>query len=171
MTRFEFGILGSYNRYKKSPFETYYMGGDGMSGYTTGYATETIGLRGYENGSISNNGYSYSRMTLELRYPLMLQPSTSIYALAFLEGGNAWYSIRDFNPLDMKRSAGFGVRIQLPWWACWALTGPTASRNTPARKKSAAASSTLSSDRSSDPTPGPMTQKIHRDHTFCQTNF
>lgn len=114
MTRFEFGILGSYNRYKKSPFETYYMGGDGMSGYTTGYATETIGLRGYENGSISNNGYSYSRMTLELRYPLMLQPSTSIYALAFLEGGNAWYSIRDFNPLDMKRSAGFGVRIQLP---------------------------------------------------------
>lgn len=114
MTRFEFGILGSYNRYKKSPFETYYVGGDGMSGYTTGYATETIGLRGYDNGSIANNGYSYSRMTLELRYPLMLETSTSIYALAFLEGGNAWYSIRDFNPLDMKRSAGFGVRIQLP---------------------------------------------------------
>lgn len=114
MSRVEFGILGSYNKNKKSPFETYYVGGDGMSGYSTGYATETIGLRGYDNGSIGNNAYSYSRMTLELRYPLMLQPSTSIYALAFVEGGNAWYNIKDFNPLNMKRSAGVGVRIMLP---------------------------------------------------------
>lgn len=120
MTRFEMGILGAYNRHKKSPFETYYVGGDGMSGYSTGYATETIGLRGYENGSLSGNNsyygdaYAYSRMTLELRYPLMLETSTSIFALAFIEGGNAWTDVKKFNPLNMKRSAGVGVRILLP---------------------------------------------------------
>lgn len=118
MTRVEFGILGSYNQYKKSPFETYYVGGDGMSGYSTGYATETIGLRGYDNGSLAGNStsdaYAYSRMTLELRYPLMLETSTSIFALAFIEGGNAWTNVKDFNPFDMKRSAGVGVRILLP---------------------------------------------------------
>ncbi len=118
MTRAEFGILGSYSRDKMSPFETYYVGGDGMSGYSTGYATETIGLRGYDNGSLAgNNGgnaYAYSRMTLELRYPLMLETSTSMYALAFVEGGNAWTDVSKFNPFDMKRSAGFGVRILLP---------------------------------------------------------
>lgn len=120
MTRFEMGILGAYNRHKKSPFETYYVGGDGMSGYSTGYATETIGLRGYENGSLSGNNsyygdaYAYSRMTLELRYPLMLETSTSIFALAFVEGGNAWTDVKKFNPLNMKRSAGVGVRILLP---------------------------------------------------------
>ena len=118
MTRVEFGILGSYSRYKKSPFEAFYVGGDGTSGYSSGYATETIGLRGYDNGSLagsySSNAYAYSRMTLELRYPVMMQTSTSIYALAFLEGGNAWTNIKDFNPFDMKRSAGVGVRILLP---------------------------------------------------------
>lgn len=118
MARAEFGLLGHYNKYNRSPFETYYVGGDGMSGYSTGYATETIGLRGYENGSLagnySNNAYAYSRMTLELRYPLMLETSTSIYALAFLEGGNAWNDVKDFNPFDLKRSAGVGVRILLP---------------------------------------------------------
>ena len=118
MTRAEFGILGAYNRYNKSPFETYYVGGDGMSGYSSGYATETIGLRGYDNGSLAGNNslnaYAYSRMTLELRYPLMLEASTSMYALAFVEGGNAWANVNKFNPFDMKRSAGFGVRILLP---------------------------------------------------------
>lgn len=118
MTRVECGILGAYNRYKKSPFETYYVGGDGMSGYSTGYATETIGLRGYDNGSLAGNngqnGYAYSRMTLELRYPLMLEASTSLYALAFVEGGNAWSDVNKFNPFNMKRSAGIGVRILLP---------------------------------------------------------
>ena len=117
MTRVEFGLLGSYNKNKKSPFETFYMGGDGTSGYSSSYATETIGLRGYENGSLTpygSEGYAYSRLALELRYPLMLQPSTSIYALAFVEGGNAWTSVKKFNPFDMKRSAGFGVRVFLP---------------------------------------------------------
>lgn len=118
MTRVEFGLLGAYNKHKKSPFETFYVGGDGMSGYSSGYATETIGLRGYENGGLagaySNPAYAYSRLTLEVRYPLMLETSTSMYALAFLEGGNAWDEVRKFNPFDMKRSAGLGVRIQLP---------------------------------------------------------
>lgn len=116
MTRVEIGLLGSYNRYKKSPFETYYMGGDGMSGYSTGYAEETIGLRGYENGSLTPygyEGYAYDRMTLELRYPFLLG-NTTIYGLTFLEAGNAWNDTKKFNPFDMKRSAGLGVRLFLP---------------------------------------------------------
>ena len=130
MTRVELGILGSYNKDKRSPFETFYVGGDGMSGYSTSYAEETIGLRGYENGSISlsanalsgsrtpgryssYDAYAYDRFTLELRYPFMLG-NTTIYGLGFLEGGNAWANVKDFNPFDMKRSAGLGVRIYLP---------------------------------------------------------
>ena len=116
MSRIEFGLLGSYNSYKKSPFETYYMGGDGMSGYSTGYAEETIGLRGYENGSLTPygaEGYAYTRMALELRYPFMLG-NTTIYGLGFVEGGNAWTDTHKFNPLQIKRSAGLGVRIFLP---------------------------------------------------------
>ncbi|MCR5679547.1 MAG: outer membrane protein assembly factor BamA [Prevotella sp.] len=130
MTRVEMGVLGSYNKNKKSPFETFYVGGDGMSGYSTSYAEETIGLRGYDNGSISlsanalsgsrtpgryssYDAYAYDRFTLELRYPFMLG-NTTIYGLTFLEGGNAWANLKDFNPFDMKRSAGIGVRIFLP---------------------------------------------------------
>ena len=129
MTRVEMGILGSYNRNKVSPFETFYVGGDGMSGYSYGYAEETIGLRGYENGSLSYssayesmmqgktlnsyNAYAYDRFTLELRYPFMLG-NTTIYGLGFLEGGNAWADVKNFNPFKMKRSAGLGVRIFLP---------------------------------------------------------
>ena len=129
MTRIEMGLLGSYNVNKRSPFETFYVGGDGMSGYSYGYSEETIGLRGYENGSISYssayeemmngrsissyNSYAYDRFTLELRYPVMLG-NTTIYGLGFLEGGNAWARARDFNPFKMKRSAGLGVRIYLP---------------------------------------------------------
>ena len=116
MSRVEFGLLGAYNSHKKSPFETYYMGGDGMSGYSTGYAEETIGLRGYENGSLTPygaEGYAYTRMALELRYPFMLG-NTTIYGLGFAEAGNAWTDTRKFNPLQLKRSAGLGVRIFLP---------------------------------------------------------
>ena len=129
MTRVEMGLLGSYNQNKRSPFETFYVGGDGMSGYSYGYSEETIGLRGYENGSISYssayeemmngrsissyNSYAYDRFTLELRYPFMLG-NTTIYGLGFLEGGNAWARAKDFNPFKMKRSAGLGVRIFLP---------------------------------------------------------
>ena len=116
MTRTEVGLLGHYNSNKRSPFETFYVGGDGMSGYSTSYATETIGLRGYDNGALSPSGYesyAYTRFALELRYPLILT-ATSLYALAFLEGGNAWTSINKFNPFDLKRSAGVGVRLWLP---------------------------------------------------------
>lgn len=116
MTRVELGLLGSYNKDKKSPFETYYMGGDGMSGYSTGYAEETIGLRGYENGSLTPygyEGYAYDRLSLEIRYPFLLG-NTTIYGLGFAEAGNAWNDVKKFNPFDMKRSAGLGVRIFLP---------------------------------------------------------
>ena len=116
MTRIELGILGCYNKNKKSPFETFYMGGDGMSGYSTSYAEETIGLRGYENGSLTPygmEGYAYDRMSLELRYPFMLG-NTTIYGLAFAEAGNAWHEVKEFNPFEMKKSAGVGVRIFLP---------------------------------------------------------
>ena len=96
------------------------MGGDGMSGYSSTYATETIGLRGYENGSIAGNGvynsygYAYSRLAMELRYPFLLEPSSTIYGLVFAEAGNAWRDLKSFNPFDLKRSAGVGVRIFLP---------------------------------------------------------
>ena len=116
MARVDFGLLGHYNKYKKSPFGTFEVGGDGMTGYST-YGTETIALRGYENGSLSSygrEGYAYARLGIELRYPLMLETSTSIYALTFLEAGNAWQEVSDFNPFDLKRSAGVGVRIFLP---------------------------------------------------------
>ena len=117
MTRAEFGLLGHYNQYKKSPFETFYVGGDGMSGYSYNYYTDMIALRGYENGALTPygyEGYAYSRFSMELRYPLMFENSTQIYVLAFAEGGNAWTDIKKFNPFDMKRSAGVGVRINLP---------------------------------------------------------
>ena len=117
MTRTEFGLLGHYNKHKKSPFETFYVGGDGMTGYSTNYASETIALRGYDNGSLTpygREGYAYIRLGAELRYPLMLENSTSIYALGFIEGGNAWNDVSHFNPFSLKRSAGVGVRIFLP---------------------------------------------------------
>ena len=117
VTRVELGLLGSYNRNKKSPFETFYMGGDGISGYSSGYAEETIGLRGYENGALTPSyevqGYAYDRFSLELRYPFLLG-NTTIYGLGFVEAGNAWSETSKFNPFDMKRSAGLGVRIFLP---------------------------------------------------------
>ena len=116
-TRVEFGILGHYNKNMRSPFETFYVGGDGTSGYSTSYATETIGMRGYDNGSLTPRGeagYAYDRFSVELRYPFILSPSTNIFGLVFAEAGNAWSNIKDFNPLDMKRSVGAGVRIYLP---------------------------------------------------------
>lgn len=120
MSRVEYGFLGHYNKNKRSPFETFYMGGDGMSGYSTMNSNETIGLRGYENGSLAgNNGYNsyayaYSRLAMELRYPFLLEPTSTIYGLAFVEAGNAWQNLKDFNPFNLKRSAGVGVRIFLP---------------------------------------------------------
>ena len=117
MTRADIGLLGSYNRYLKSPFETFYVGGDGMSGSYT-YAQETIALRGYDNGQLTpyyeGGGRAYTRFGVELHFPFLLQPTTTIYGLTFLEGGNAWSDVKKFQPFDIKRSAGVGVRIFLP---------------------------------------------------------
>ena len=126
MARAQFGYLGYYNRkWGYSPFEGFRVGGDGMSGYDT-YGSEIISLRGYENYSLtpladsdysSGNYYAgnvYDKFTVELRYPLILQPQSTIYALLFLEGGNAWADIRKFNPFQIRRSAGVGVRVFLP---------------------------------------------------------
>lgn len=121
MTRAQFGYLGYYNKnLGYSPFEGYQVGGDGMSGYDT-YGSEIIALRGYSNYSLTpvNEegvyvGHVYDKFTLELRYPVILQPQSTIYVLAFLEGGNCWEDIREFNPFQIKRSAGVGVRIMLP---------------------------------------------------------
>ncbi|MBD5204485.1 MAG: outer membrane protein assembly factor BamA [Bacteroidales bacterium] len=115
MTRADFALLGSYNKYFKTPFETFYFGGDGMSGSYT-YATETVAMRGYDNGQFTPNGYegyAYGRFGMELHFPFMLQPTTTIYALAFAEAGNCWTSVKDFSPFNLKRSAGVGVRVYL----------------------------------------------------------
>ena len=113
-TRVEFGVLGHYNKNKMTPFETFDVGGDGMSGYTSSFATENIALRGYENNSIATQARAYTRLGLELRYPFILEPNSTIYGVAFLEAGNAWYNVKDLNPFDLKRSAGVGARIFLP---------------------------------------------------------
>ena len=115
MTRADFGLLGSWNKHIKTPFETFYFGGDGMTGSNT-YATETIAMRGYENGQFTPNGYegyAYGKFTFELHFPFLLQPSTTIYAIAFAEAGNCWTSVSDFSPFNLKRSAGVGARVYL----------------------------------------------------------
>jgi len=123
-TGFQYGYLGYYDKYKRSPFEGFEMGGDGMSGYSL-YGREYVGLRGYENGSLTNAGSNfissnsrdasvYSKLTMELRYPLSLQQSATIYLLTFFEAGNSWAKIQDFEPFNLYRSAGVGIRILLP---------------------------------------------------------
>ncbi len=126
--RVEGGFLGYFNKNLRSPYEKYTLGGDGMAGYSY-YGSETIGLRGYENNTLTprtrvlnqdgsysymNDGNMYTKMTMELRYPLTLQPSATVYGLIFAEAGNAWSEFRDYNPFELKRSAGVGLRIFLP---------------------------------------------------------
>lgn len=113
MTRFDLGYLGHYNYYRQSPFGQFYVGGDGTTGYNSYYTNETVALRGYENGSLGTANI-YQRVGMELRYPLLMETSTNIYALAFLEGGNVWKESKKWEPLNFKRSAGFGLRIFLP---------------------------------------------------------
>ena len=115
-THAEFGFLGAYNPDRGNiPFERYFLGGDGLQQYAMD-GRETIALRGYENQSLSSRDGStvYNKFSLELRYPITLKPSASIYALSFLEAGNGYDNFRDFNPFNSKRSAGFGVRIFMP---------------------------------------------------------
>jgi outer membrane protein insertion porin family len=121
-TRFAFGYLGYYNKaIGPSPFENFYLGGDGMTGYSF-YGREVISLRGYTNGSLtpvdpvrrSPSGNVYSKITFELRYPISLNPQATIFGLVFLETGRAWYQLKEYNPFKMNRSAGIGLRANLP---------------------------------------------------------
>lgn len=116
-TAFEMGFLGYYDENRQSPFEGFIVGGSGMSGYNI-YGTDYIAMRGYKDYSLSagrNNGSNmYSKFTSELRFPITLKPSATIYALAFLEAGNAGISFKNYVPFKLHRSAGVGVRIFLP---------------------------------------------------------
>jgi len=117
-THSAFGFLMDYNsEVGLPPFERFFVGGDGLMGFNMD-GREVIGLRGYANNSLSQHliagGSIYSKYTLELRYPLSLNPSSTIYATGFAEAGNAWGSFSDFNPFEVKRSLGFGIRIFMP---------------------------------------------------------
>ncbi len=120
-TRVAFGYLGHYNNsIGPSPFENFYVGGDGMTGYSF-YGRDVISMRGYENGSLTamnpdgiSSGNVYSKLTFELRYPFTLNPQATIFGLVFLEAGNSWYEFNEFNPFKMHRSAGVGLRANLP---------------------------------------------------------
>jgi outer membrane protein insertion porin family len=124
-TNAQFGMIGYFNKeLGYSPFEGFDLGGDGMSGYNL-YGVETIGLRGYENGSLTpkvknkngqwvDNGHVYDKFILEVRYPVSLKPQAAIYLMTYLEAGNAWSSFNDFNPFNLHRSAGVGARMFLP---------------------------------------------------------
>ncbi|MFZ5940433.1 MAG: outer membrane protein assembly factor BamA [Bacteroidota bacterium] len=124
-TRLHFGYLGHYNNdIGPAPFGGFDVGGDGLATYNF-YGRETIALRGYENGALTPTrktsegvsykaGNVYTKFTAEIRYPVSMNPSATIFVLAFLEGGGAWYSIDEFNPFQAKRSAGVGVRAYLP---------------------------------------------------------
>ena len=115
-THAEFGFLGAYNNKRGIiPFDRFYLGGDGMSQYAMD-GRETVALRGYTNQSLSSQDGStiYNKFSLELRYPISLKPSASIFALTFLESGNGYDNFREFNPFNAKRSAGLGIRIFMP---------------------------------------------------------
>lgn len=121
MARLEMGYLGSYNKHKLSPFEGFTVGGDGLTGYSI-YGVDVIGLRGYEDGTLNptestkNHDYAraYTKYTMELRYPFLLQPRSTIYGLLFAEAGNGYASWKTFDPFSVKRSLGVGVRVYLP---------------------------------------------------------
>ena len=123
-TNFQLGVIGYFNKdLGHSPFEGFDLGGDGMSGYNL-YGKETIGLRGYQNGSLTpyvkvgssmvGNAHLYDKYTVELRYPISLNPQAAIYLLTFFEAGNAWQNAGEFNPFNVHRSAGVGARFFLP---------------------------------------------------------
>ncbi len=127
-TQAKIGFLGAYdNDIGVAPFERFQLGGDGINNQQFQFAgVDIISLRGYEttdlpNNAININGSSrevatpiFSKYTMELRYPLSLNPSSTIFVLAFAQGGNAWRNARDFTPFDLKRSVGFGARVFLP---------------------------------------------------------
>ncbi|WP_432208128.1 outer membrane protein assembly factor BamA [Asprobacillus argus] len=116
MTNTEVGFLGYYNReLGHSPFERYFVGGDGIAQFQLD-GRETVGIRGYENNRLStiDGGTIYTKYQLELRYSITDKPSASIYTLGFIEAGNSYDNFRFFNPFDVKRSAGVGIRVFMP---------------------------------------------------------
>ena len=130
MFRTKSSFLGLYNRdIGITPFNRYFLGGDGLSGYNNLDGRKIIGFRGYQNESMTPDFYKktnvggtiYNKNTFELRYPVSLNPSATIYMLAFLEAGNAWKNFKTYNPFDIKRSAGVGVRVFLPMFGVLGL--------------------------------------------------
>jgi len=127
--RVQFGVLGAYNyNLGITPFQRFWLGGDGLTGYNNMDGRELIGMRGYANNSLSPGypnstigGVTYTKYTLELRYPISLNPSATIYVLSFLEAGNDWASWREFNPFEVYRSFGFGIRVFLPMFGLLGL--------------------------------------------------
>ncbi|MCC7149658.1 MAG: outer membrane protein assembly factor BamA [Saprospiraceae bacterium] len=117
------GMMSFYNSYVGlSPFERFELGGDGLSNQYVGIVgKDIIALRGYtveqvrEDNKVTTDGAAvFSKISMELRYPISLNPSSSIYVLGFMDGGNMWNRIRDYRPFDLKRSAGLGLRVFLP---------------------------------------------------------
>lgn len=126
--RVQFGYLGTYTpSLGVTPFERFYLGGDGLSGYNNMDGRELIGMRGYTNNSLTPGypstlgGTVYTKYTFELRYPVSLNPNATIYALTFLEAGNDWLAWDNFNPFNVYRSLGFGVRVYLPMFGLLGL--------------------------------------------------
>lgn len=129
-TRVKFGFLGAYNSdIGVTPFERYYLGGDGLSGYNNMDGRELISLRGYGNETLTPDYYKntnlggtiYDKFTLELRYPVSLNPSATIYFMGFLEAGNSWLKFEDFKPFQVYKAGGFGVRVFLPMFGLLGL--------------------------------------------------
>ena len=128
--RFRFGFLGHYNiELGTTPFERFYLGGDGLGGTNNYDGREIVSMRGYENESVTPLHYKdkniggtiFARYTLELRYPISLNPSSTIFVLGFVEAGNAWLGSQGFDPFDVRRAAGFGVRVFLPMFGMLGL--------------------------------------------------
>ncbi|MCC6385067.1 MAG: outer membrane protein assembly factor BamA [Bacteroidia bacterium] len=123
-SRAQFGFLGYYSKgIGQSPFERFYLGGDGLSGDYTLYGNDIIGMRGFDASALSpvNGAIAYDKYSIEFRYPISLNPNATLYGLGYLEAGNSWSQFRDFNPFDLRRSAGFGVRIFLPMFGLLGL--------------------------------------------------
>lgn len=129
-TRVKFGFLGFYNSdIGVTPFERFYLGGDGLSGYNNLDGRELIAMRGYGNETLTPNYYQnsniggtiYDKFTMELRYPVSLNPSATIYFMGFFEAGNSWLKFEDFKPFQVYKAAGFGVRVFLPMFGLLGL--------------------------------------------------
>jgi outer membrane protein insertion porin family len=126
-TGMEYGFLGAYNSERGiPPFERFYLGGDGLGAFSLD-GRESIALRGYPNQSLvpldrtsfsqatnEDGAVIYNKYSLELRYPITLKPAASIYGLMFIEGGASYDNFRDFNPFQLNRSAGAGLRVFMP---------------------------------------------------------